>query len=701
MATFSNIGLQEPSTITNRVAAVTITRGSTAEQQEILVLGDAESSIGLARVVAATPDSTMYGLVVRQVGAHAVSQASTVWEVQSAQSGAWTVRATLSSTGADNPVAQSGAWTVRANMSSTAADNPVTVSGYSTIVSIGAGTITTVSSLAGIVAVRPSDTSWASSAGFHFDSSGALNIAGTFSASTTVNVSSVSGVVNVQQNSTVWQVQVGGYSTIVSIGAGTITTVSSLAGIVAVRPSDTNWASSAGFHFDSSGALNIAGTFSASTTVNVSSVSGVVNVQQNSTVWQVQVGGYSTIVSIGAGTITTVSSVAGIVLTQLSDRDFSTNVVAVLGAAPASTTYGVVVRQVGFVAASTTMQVSSVAGVVNVQQNSTVWQVQVGGYSTIVSVAALPAGMLSTSAPATGDTGLFVRQIGFVAYSTTVTLGAGNSSVIITSGVITTVSSVAGVVNVAQNSTVWQVQVGGYSTIVAVSSIGGIVLSQLSDRDNSTKVAAVLGGAPASTTYGLVVREVNYSTIVSIGSGNSSVIVTSGTITTVTTVATVTTVSSLAGVVKVQQNSTVWAVQAAAFDGLGNALESSTSAPSSGARGLVVRQVIGPMLSYAASTTGQSSLTTIVSSQAASKAFVYALSITSTLAGPVYWGFYDGVTLKWTGVLAAPSSAISGVNLAVSPPAYLFSASTGAALSFNVETSNAGLRVSAAYWVST
>jgi hypothetical protein len=38
---------------------------------------------------------------------------------------------------------------------------------------------------------------------------------------------------------------------------GTVTTVSSLAGIVAVRPSDTNWASSAGFHFNSSGELLI------------------------------------------------------------------------------------------------------------------------------------------------------------------------------------------------------------------------------------------------------------------------------------------------------------------------------------------------------------------------------------------------------------------------------------------------------------
>lgn len=292
---FNNLGLTEPSTITARVATVTIQRGSTVEHQEILVIGDATSSNAVAQVTNAAPSTSAYGLAVRQVDA-----------VQSAQSGAWTVRATLSSTSADNPVtaAQSGNWTVRANLSSTSADNPVTaaqagtwnigtvtavsgkvsvvnssaadlqatvaqastvwavqVGGYSTTVNVSSlagkvtvinssaadflatvsqagtwniGTVTTVSSLAGIVAVRPSDTNWASSAGFHFNSSGELLIRDALS--TTVAVSNFSTTVN----------------------------VSSLAGRVTVAPSDTNWASSAGFHFDSSGALQISGTINAS-----------------------------------------------------------------------------------------------------------------------------------------------------------------------------------------------------------------------------------------------------------------------------------------------------------------------------------------------------------------------------------------------------------------------------------------------------
>ena len=80
---------------------------------------------------------------------------------------------------------------------------------------------------------------------------------------------------------------------------------------------------------------------------------------------------------------------------------------------------------------------------------------------------------------------------------------------------------------------------------------------------------------------------------------------------------------------------------------------------------------------------------------------MFAYSITSTLAGPVEWGIYNGATRLWGGVLAAPSSAISGVNLAVAPPAYLFANSTGAALTFNVASSNTGLNVSIAYWLST
>lgn len=119
MPTFSNIGLAEPSTITKRVASVRIDRGGTNEDQEIMVMGDPESSIGIARVLNTTPSSTDHGLVVRQIGSVRSTNSvpadfrATVYSPSTLAD--LTVRAALSSTNTDNPVsaAQAGAWTVR------------------------------------------------------------------------------------------------------------------------------------------------------------------------------------------------------------------------------------------------------------------------------------------------------------------------------------------------------------------------------------------------------------------------------------------------------------------------------------------------------------------------------------------------------------------------------------------------------------
>lgn len=68
MATHGDIGVSQPaaSTITMKVRTVTLDLNSTTVHQEILTLGDAESSLGLARVLASQPTSTHYGLVVRE-----------------------------------------------------------------------------------------------------------------------------------------------------------------------------------------------------------------------------------------------------------------------------------------------------------------------------------------------------------------------------------------------------------------------------------------------------------------------------------------------------------------------------------------------------------------------------------------------------------------------------------------------------------
>lgn len=73
MPTFSNIAGQEPSTVTFRVATVVIPRGSTNEQQEILCLGDPNSSNGIAQISNTTPSTSSWGLHVRPVDVTPVS----------------------------------------------------------------------------------------------------------------------------------------------------------------------------------------------------------------------------------------------------------------------------------------------------------------------------------------------------------------------------------------------------------------------------------------------------------------------------------------------------------------------------------------------------------------------------------------------------------------------------------------------------
>jgi hypothetical protein len=297
---YGSISGQEPSTVTFKVRTVTVPQNSSNMQQELLTLADPESSLGVARVVAAAPDSTHYGVVVRQVGYTAPSttvQVSSLGGVVSVlpaagasvrveQSTAADLQATVTpaSTVWAVQAAQAGTWTVRANVSSTAADNPVSAA----------------------------------------------------------------------QASTVWAVQLSNYSTTAQ--------VSSVGGIVAVRPSDTNWASSAGFHFTSSGELQIAGAI----TLNGSSLVTV-----------------SQLLDSSGGSVTAADS---------ANNAIRVNVVA------------------GAAAGSTIVTVST--GSVRVHQSTAAdLNVTVAGYSTIVSVAAFPSGLLSTSAPSSNSSGVIVRQV--------------------------------------------------------------------------------------------------------------------------------------------------------------------------------------------------------------------------------------------------------------------------------------------------
>jgi len=339
---------------------------------------------------------------------------------------------------------------------------------------------------------------------------------------------------------------------------------------------------------------------------------------------------------------------------------------AVLDSAPASTAWAVAVRQV---APSTgPFVISSIVGVVATTGDSTVLQ---GTSPWVVSGA-------STVVVASGNSSVIVTS--------------GNSSVIITSGnsSVTVSAFAAGLLSTATPATnssgvnVWAV--GG-----VLSSLAGIVAVRPSDTNWASSAGFHFNSSGELQT----VVAVTTSTIVTVSTGSVRVHQS--------------TAADLQATVT--QASTTWAVQLTNYSTqvaitAGGVLESGTSAPSTGARGLFTREVLPGLQSFAASTAfNNSSVITIASSNAAQRAFVYAYSIISTITAFQQVGFYSTnagtSSLVWSLGLHATSSAISGANLAVTPPAYLFASSTGAALTVNVPTTNAGMTVSVAYWVST
>lgn len=653
MPTFSNIDGEESATVTFTVGAVSLTRNSSAELQEILVLGDPEvaSSLGLARVTNTAPPSTNAALNVRIASGPSSVADLSVRPIAPSTYGDGGLYRVAQSTAADllvRPIAPStyGDGGLFRVAQSTAADLNVTVAGYSTTAQ--------VSSLAGRVGVQPHSTEFASCGGFHFDSSGALQIAGSFSASTTVQVSSVGGIVKVAQDaptgsSTPWAVRLSDGSTWLPVGAdyvdgstassvtgptilfdngsnvtmravsltlglpvnvvgGTISAsttvqVSSVAGRVGVIPNSTEYASCGGFHFDSSGALQIAGSFSASTTAQVSSVAGRVAVMPNSTDFgscggfhfdssgALQIAG-----SFSASTTVNVSSLAGIVASWLvsnSGASLSTD------AAPASTSYGITVRQVGY---STIVAVSSLAGLV-----------------TAAPISSSGVSMSTDAEPASTKQGLIVRHVGRINIGSTATDNVVN------------VSSLAGIAAVRPSDTSWLSSAGAH-----FNSSGGLIVDQ------------------GSTVW--IVSQV----------------------------------SSVAGVLKSQ-----------IMDSSNVTPNIVGTRPSTGAQGIAVRSVLNDLNSTCFSTMGNNSTSsTIVSSAASVKVKVYAYSITSTAQAVNTLSFASSLANPiWQVQMQSISSGITGANLAVTPPAWLFATEAASPLVFKVTGTTGTYHLSFSYFV--
>lgn len=268
------------------------------------------------------------------------------------------------------------------------------------------------------------------------------------------------------------------------------------------------------------------------------------------------------------------------------------------------------------------------------------------------------------------------------------------------------VSSVSGVVAVAQNSTTWAVQLTQYSTTANISSLAGAVIVRSSAADMNVTAAQ------ASTTW--AVQMTQYSTTMQVSSLGGAVIVRStagdlnANVAQVSTVwavqltqySTTANISSLAGRVMVDQNSTTWQTQAAIRDSSGTGFVGSVTRPTTGAQGLVVRHVLNDLQSTAFSTLGNGSTSsTLVSSVASQRIKVYAYSITSTVETVNSISFASSLANPiWTVQMRSLSSAISGVNLAVTPPAWLFATEAASPLVWKCGPSTGSYHVSVSWF---
>ena len=284
-----------------------------------------------------------------------------------------------------------------------------------------------------------------------------------------------------------------------------------------------------------------------------------------------------------------------------------------------------------------------------------------------------------------GDHGLRVLQssaadlnvtvAGFVAHTTTVNVSSLAGPVIIRSSAADALG------------TVYQ------STFTDLN-----MLSRLADRDASTNVANVTNTTPASTAYGLVVRDaIAQSTTVNVSSLAGPVIVRSSAADAIVTVKNSTIGELLASV---QQNSTVWQVQAKIQDSSAVGFIGTTTRPTTGAQGLVVRTVLNDLQSTAFSTIGNNSTSsTIVSSVAALRHKVYAYSITSTAQAVNTLSFASSLANPiWHLQMQSVSSGITGANLAVSPPAWLFATEAASPLVFKITGTTGSYHLSFSYF---
>lgn len=350
-------------------------------------------------------------------------------------------------------------------------------------------------------------------------------------------------------------------------------------------------------------------------------------------------------------------------LISIADPESSLGVVAVLGAAPASTTFGLVVRRVGDSTSiikgdSTSFQggtwtvranLSSTSADnpvrANLSSTGTDNPVSISGNSTAV-IAAFAAGLISSAVLAGNSSALNVRPV-WSSTSTDQPVSAAQAGAWTVRANLSSTSADNPVrANLSSTATDNPVAISGNSTAVIAAFAAGLISS----------------GVLAGNSSALNVRPVWSST---------------------------------------NTDQPVSAAQAGTWTfTLGTGLQ-STAAPSSNSSGIIVRQVIDNILTTPSTNAFAASTALVIQSSGAGlRSYVTGYSITSTVQAITKVAFYSSANMLWPVALAALSSAFAGVNLAVSAPAYLFRTNNQSeALTLNTGNSTiAGFKVGVSYF---
>lgn len=152
--------------------------------------------------------------------------------------------------------------------------------------------------------------------------------------------------------------------------------------------------------------------------------------------------------------------------------------------------------------------------------------------------------------------------------------------------------------------------------------------------------------------------------------------------------------------------STTWTVQSRVTTSSGGAVEGSTTAPAVGVIGLHVRQVYPTLQSTTTliTSTASTAVYALVSSAASLRQKVFAYSITSTHTRPSTLVFMSSLASDlWAVQMGSGSSGVTGANLALSPPGFLFATAAANALNVRFEDGSSAastqvVRVSFSYF---